>query len=248
MEVWELYRSLASRSRIAIVEALLDNPLTYSEILRQTGTTSTDLSRQLRRLVSEMICEKTSSGHYRLTEYGKLVSTSIPVIKFLADTQEYFNTHDLTYVPARLLDDIYSLRKGQIINSVFEAIRMQQEIAPTIDARYWWMTDDLSPSWIDSTMRQVNDGVVIRAIVNNELAAKMHEEAPPDIWRGISLRVLPEIKLLLGYSDKHALLCLPNMQGVPDRNYYIFGYDFAFKHWVFHCFEYYWKKATPFEK
>lgn len=248
MKEWDLYRSLASKSRISIVKALTDNSLKYSEIMRETGTTSTDLSRQLQRLVSDGICEKTSSGLYRLTEFGKLFSTSIPLMKFLVDTRGYFNTHDLSYVPERLLDDIYALRNGQIIQSVYEAIRLQQEIAATIETRYWWMTDDVSRSWVESTMRQVNDGVIIRAIVNEDLADKMHDEAPPEMWRGVFLRVLPEIKILLGYSDKHALVCLPNMHGVPDRNFFIFGYDFGFKHWIYHCFEHYWNKATPYEK
>lgn len=248
MKEWELYRSLASKSRIDIIEALINKPLKYSEIMSETGTTTTDLSRQLQRLGADGITEKTLAGLYKLTEYGKLVSTSIPLMKFLTETQEYFNTHDLSYVPARLLDDIYALRNGQIIESVYEAIRLQQEIASTIETRYWWMTDDLSPSWVESTMRQVNDGVIVRAIVNKELAEKMYEEAPSEMWKGVFLRVLPEIKILLGYSDKHALLCLPNMQGVPDRNFYIFGYDFGFKHWIYHCFEQYWNQATPYTK
>lgn len=243
MNEWELYRSFASKSRIAIIESLNEAPLKYSELMNKANLSTTDLSRQLRRLISDSICEKTSSGQYRLTEYGKLVSTSIPILRFLADTQDYFNTHDLSYVPDRLLDDIYALRKGKIIKSVYEAIRLQQEIASTIDTRYWWMTDDLSPSWVESTTRQVKAGVIIRAIVTKELAEKMYEEATPELLHRIHLRVIPEIRILLGYSDKHSLLCLPNMQGVPDRNYYIFGYDFAFKHWIFHCFEYYWNKA-----
>lgn len=248
MNEWELYRSLSSKSRIAIVKTLIDNPLKYSDLMVETGTTTTDLSRQLQRLITDAICEKTSSGLYRLTEYGKLVSTSIPLMRFLAETQEYFNTHDLSYVPARLIDDIYALRNGQFIRSVYEAIRLQQEIAPTIEKRYWWMTNDLSPSWVESTMRQINDGVIIRCIVNKELAEKMYDEAPSEMWRSVDFRVLPEIKILLGYSDKHALLCLPNMHGVPDRNYYIFGYDFGFKHWIFHCFEHYWSLATPYDE
>ncbi len=84
--------------------------------------------------------------------------------------------------------------------------------------------------------------------MNRKLAEKMRKEASPELWRSIHLRVIPEIKILLGYSDKHALLCLPNMHGVPDRNFYIFGYDFGFKHWIYHCFEYYWNQATPYEK
>ena len=150
MGTWELFRTLSSKSRLTVIRALGKDPLGYSEILKASGLNTTDLSRQLSRLIKDAIVEKDSSDRYQLTQFGRLVSTSIPMTAFLLNYQGYFNTHDLSVIPTRLIEDISSLRKGNMVSSVFESINLQQNIVPNIQERFWILTDDLSPSWISS--------------------------------------------------------------------------------------------------
>ncbi len=246
MQAWELYRTLSSKSRLKIIEALRGKSMRYSEIMRETGLNTTDVSRQLQRLSNDSIVLKYPNDRYALTQYGILSATSIPTISFLVNYMEYFNSHDISYIPEELMEDIAWLRNGTMVNSIYEAISLQSKIIPTIQRRYWMMTDDISPTWIKTTLKLVEEGVQVLAIVTPELANKMKEEAPPALFQGIETRTMEQINLIAGYSDKHALLCFPTFDGVPDRNHYIFGYDFGFKHWVYHCFDNHWRRATRF--
>ncbi len=245
MIAWELCRSLSSKSRIAVIAVLRENPLRYSEIMGKTGVSSTDLSRQLTRLSSDQLVDKTPSGQYRLTQYGKIVATSFPLISFLVENQEYFNTRDLSAIPMTLIESIAALRNGTLVDSIYESLIIQQELNPTIQEHFSMITDDLGPAWVDSTKKLVERGVKIRAIYTKELAKKVSEEAPSRLVAGMDIRTMTPIPLVLGYSDKHALLCFSSLDGKPDRNHYLFGYDAMFKHWVFHCFNHFWRQAEP---
>ena len=246
MSTWELFRTLSSKSRLAVIEALGIGSLRYSEILKATGLNTTDLSRQLTRLIKDSIIVKDSSDLYQLTQFGRLVMTAIPMGSFLVEYQGYFNTHDLSIVPPNLIEDISSLRKGSMVSSVYESISLQRNIMPTIQERFWMLTDDLSPSWIPSIHNLLEHEVEIRAIVTPELSVKIKNEATPLVKERMQVRTLDIVSLVLGYSDKHALICFPNIEGEPDRNHYLFGYDAVFRHWVFHCFRHFWGQAKPF--
>ena len=165
---------------------------------------------------------------------------------FLLKYQGYFNTHDLSVIPTRLIEDISSLSKGNMVSSVFESINLQQNIVPTIQERFWILTDDLSPSWISSLQNLLEHDVEIRAVVTPELAEKIRQEATPLMKAKMQVRTLDIVNLVLGYSDKHALICFPSLEGEPDRNHYLFGYDVIFKRWVFLCLRHFWEQAEPF--
>jgi len=246
MSNWELFRTLSSKSRLAVIEALGEAPFRYSEIMKSSGLNTTDLSRQLTRLIKDSIIEKDSSDRYQLTQFGRLAATTIPTVSFIVEFQGYFNTHDLSVIPARLIEDIASLKKGDMLSSVYESINLQQKIIPTIMERFWMLTDDLTPTWVPSTQDLLEHDVEIRVIVTPELAEKMRHEATPLIKERMKVRTMDILNLVLGYSDKHALICFPNIEGAPDRNHYLFGYDTMFKHWVFHCFRHFWEQAKPF--
>lgn len=246
MSTWELFRTLSSKSRLAVIKALGTAPLRYSEIMKSTGLNTTDLSRQLTRLIKDSILKKDSSDRYQLTQFGRLAATSIPTVSFIVDNQSYFSNHDLSVIPSRLIEDISSLKKGVMVSSVYESINLQQKIIPTIRERFWMLTDDFSPTWVPMTQNLLEHDVEIMAIVTTELAEKMRHEATPLIKERMQVRTMDKVNLVLGYSDKHALICFPNIEGEPDRNHYLFGYDTMFKHWVFHCFRHFWEQAKPF--
>ncbi len=245
MHTWELYRALSSKSRIAVIAALRETPLRYSEIMKKTGLSTTDLSRQLTRLSTDQIVDKTQSDQYQLTQYGKIAETTIPLIQFLVDNQDYFNTRDLSSIPTALVERLGALRNGAMVNSVYESMKIQQKVIPTVREHFSMITDDLGPAWVDSTLKLVERGVKIRAIYTKELAEKVFEEAPPKLLADMEIRTMTHIPLVLGYSDQHALLCFSSLDGKPDRNHYLFGCDIMFKHWAFHCFNNFWRQAKP---
>ncbi len=106
MSPWELFRTLSSKSRLAVIKALGAAPLRYSEIMKSSGLNTTDLSRQLTRLIKDSIIEKDSSDRYQLTQFGRLAATTIPTASFIVDNQGYFSNHDLSVIPPRLIEDI----------------------------------------------------------------------------------------------------------------------------------------------
>jgi len=246
MGTWELFRTLSSKSRLTVIRVLEKDSLRYSEILKVSELNTTDLSRQLSKLINDSIVEKDSMDRYQLTQFGRLVSTSIPMTSFLQEYQVFFNTHDLSVIPLSLIEGIASLRKGSMVSSVFESLNLQQNIVPTIRERFWMLTDDLSPSWISSLQNLLENDVEIKAIVTLELAEKIKQGATPLIKEKMQVRTMDIVNLVLGYSDKHALVCFPNLEGAPDRNHYLFGYDEVFKHWVFHCFSNFWDRTESF--
>lgn len=245
MQVWELYRSFSSKSRLAVIEAITDSPLRYSEILTKTGMNTTDLSRQLQRLTKDSIVEKTSQDKYQLTQFGVLAAISIPIFRFLGDNQELLNTRDLSMIPMSLLNDIDSLQNSMLVDSVYESIKLQTKLIPTIQKWFWIMTDDFSPEWVEVTHKLVDEGVRVKMLVNQEILTVIRNEAPVELVDKLEIRTLDKIQLVIGYSDKHSMLCFSSKEGKPDRNHYLFGDDSDFRHWTYHCFLHFWGLADP---
>jgi len=94
--------------------------------MKSSGLNTTDLSRQLTRLIKDSIIEKDSSDKYQLTQFGRLAATTIPTASFIVANQTYFSNHDLSVIPPRLIEDIASLKKGDMVSSVYESINLQQ--------------------------------------------------------------------------------------------------------------------------
>ena len=86
----------------------------------------------------------------------------------------------------------------------------------------------------------------IRAVVTPELAKKIKQEATTLMKAKMQVKTLDIVNLVLGYSDKHTLICFPSLEGEPDRNHYLFGYDMGFKQWVFLCFRHFCDQAKSF--
>jgi predicted transcriptional regulator len=146
------------------------------------------------------------------------------------DNQVYFNTRDLSTIPTNLIENRGELRNGKMVDSVYESLRLQQEVIPTIREHFSMMTDDLAPAWVGSTLKLIEAGITVRAIYPKELADKVMDEAPPKLLAGMEIRTMSPIPVVLVYSDKHALLWFSSLDGTPDRNYYLFEYDIMFKH------------------
>src|SRR5690242_10557983 len=89
--------------RLAILEAVADDELRYTDLTRRLSASEGEVSRNLARLVRAGLLEKQPSGRFRLTALGYTLRVASSPLRTLALHSEYFRSHDLSGVPRALL-------------------------------------------------------------------------------------------------------------------------------------------------
>ncbi|NJD78743.1 MAG: DUF1724 domain-containing protein [Candidatus Methanoperedens sp.] len=244
MKVYELFAELSSENRLAILQLLDKNPVTFTSLIKETDMNSAEASRQLSRLTESQLIEKKGDGKYYNTLFGKLVISSISDLNFISEKSGYFLNHDTAQIPPDLLRQIDALSTGEIITGVYNILNTHEKLGDGIKSYMWYMSDDFPRHHLPNIERKLEEGLEIRVILPKDMCSTspLNEKSR----KKIEIKVMDNIKISVIVSDKFSILELPGQDGKIDQNTAIFGYDDRFREWCKKLFQYYWEvKCHP---
>jgi predicted transcriptional regulator len=241
MKVYELFTELSSENRLGILKTLDEEPMTFTNLIKEVDMNSTEASRQLSRLTEARLIEKKGDGRYYNTLFGKLVLSSISDLNFISEKSGYFLEHDTAQIPLDLLRQIDALSKGEIVTGVYNILNTHEKLGDGIKSYMWYMSDDFPRHHLPYMENRLEEGLEIRVILPKDLCST--SPLSEKNRKKIGIKVLDEIKISVIVSDKFSLLELPGQDGKIDQNTAIFGYDDKFREWCKKLFQYYWEKT-----
>ncbi len=244
MKVYELFTELSSENRLAILQLLDKNPVTFTSLIKEIDMNSAEAARQLSRLTESQLIEKKGDGKYYNTLFGKLVISSISDLNFISEKSGYFLNHDTAQIPLDLLGQIGALSTGEIVTGVYNILNTHEKLGDGIKSYMWYMSDDFPRHHLPDIEQKLEEGLEIRVILpKDKCSASLLSEKNR---KKIETKVLDEIKISVIVSDKFSMLELPGTDGKIDQNTAIFGYDDRFREWCKKLFQYYWEaKSYP---
>ncbi|KCZ71955.1 putative transcriptional regulator [Candidatus Methanoperedens nitroreducens] len=244
MKVYELFTELSSENRLGILQTLDEQPMTFTNLIKEVDMNSTEASRQLSRLTEAQLIEKKGDGKYYNTLFGKLVLSSISDLNFISEKSGYFLKHDTAQIPLDLLRQIDALSSGEIITGVYNILNTYEKLGDGIKSYMWYMSDDFPRHHLPNIEKKLEEGKEIRVILLKDLPSpSMLSEKNR---KKIQIKVLDEIKISVIVSDNFSMFELPGPDGKIDQNTAIFGYDDRFREWCKKLFQYYWEaKCYP---
>ncbi len=238
MKVYELFTELSSENRLGILQTLNENPMTFTNLIKEVDINSTEASRQLSRLIEARLIEKKGDGRYYNTLFGKLVLSRISDLNFISERSDYFLEHDTAPIPFDLLRQIDALSTGEIVTGVYNILNTREKLGAK--GYMWYMSNDFPRHHLPNIENKLEEGLEIRTILPKDLLPTM--KISEKNRKKIEIKVLDEIKISVIVSDKFSTLELPGQDGKIDQNTAIFGYDDQFREWCKKLFLYYWEK------
>ncbi|MCK5109306.1 MAG: ArsR family transcriptional regulator, partial [Methanosarcinales archaeon] len=165
MTISKLLFELSGETRLEMLHALENAPMTFTKIADQMEITSSEASRQIERLSGMNLIEKLSSGSYAITPLGRLILSFLPGIDFAYKNSDYFLTHDTAPIPHELIMRFGDLSGARFINGTIEAINFMQERMRNVERYHCGMVDGLIDSIVPIAIERAKSGVIFRAIL-----------------------------------------------------------------------------------
>ncbi len=243
MEIASLFNELSSPVRLAILGMLRKGDTRFSDIVKEVGLSSPEVSRHLKRLQEANLIDKLVSGGYRLSLFGKTVVRMTSNLPALMDKSEYFLNHDTSMIPIHLLRDFEALAEAKV-EPVFAM--MGKMFTMLGDTEYFWDTTNQAEGSSTALLEVMDVGDLdfdIRFIVVPHLVdeyIRMAEERNVKL----SIRTMEKLDFTVTVSNNIAFFTLADKDGVINRNRYIIGDSPEFIAWCKELYDHYWDRAS----
>lgn len=234
-----LFFSLSSESRLAILNAVCFENLKMNEVARKIDITATEASRQIQRLIDESILQKQPDGTYVLTNFGRLLLHFFPCLEFISKYRGYFVVHDVWQLPPQFISRLGELSNGVLCNEIAETVNRLENMMRLANDYVWVITDQVMTVHSNVMIDQISRGVKFRSLIHERLIDSYQVRV---FGENVERRVLSSIPALLVVTDKEAFVSLLALDKNIDHTGF-FSNDPSFMNWAKDLFVYHWDQT-----
>jgi len=218
--------------------ALSVDKLKMNEVARKIDITPTEASRQIQRLLDELVIQKQSDGAYILTNYGRLVLHFFPSLEFIFKHKQYFLVHDVWKLPYQFISRLGEISQGTLCTEVAETVNRIENMMQSSDDYVWVITDQAMGVHSNVMAERISKGVKFRSLINESINPSQVRV----FGKNVDRRVLSSIPAIVVITEKEAFVSLLSMDGKLDPSGF-FGSDPSFVKWVTDLFLHYWDQT-----
>ena len=113
-----IFSAISNNIRRSILFYLKGRTMKISQLAKKLGITIQAFQKHFIKLNESGLIEKNQMGMLELTQTGLALIKQIPSIQFLFDNKKFFETHSLSFLPAKFVQQIGSLQEFDLINDV----------------------------------------------------------------------------------------------------------------------------------
>ncbi len=240
----KLLFELSSDERMNIVNKLKKQKLKLSQISRILNIGIPETARHLQRLSQMKLIEKDSDAYFKLTPFGIMTLTLLSGLDFASSHAEYFLEYDISAIPEQFVERIGELKNvaysSENLKNIAEGDKRIREAQDLV----WILSDQVLASSIPTLIEKVKTRFDLRIILPEGRFPPESESKLPSTNPAIHKRVLKEVTVVTVITDKFAIFCFPNRNGIIDYTGFS-GEDPNFRQWCKDVFQEYWEKAKP---
>ena len=252
----DLYFELSNEDRLRILGSLQVHPNTVTGLSRELGLTNQECSRHLSRLAEAKLTSRSPGGDHSITPYGSLSLELQGSQGFVAEHQDYFNTHGLGGVPSGLLMRLNELSRGELVNDIMMVFHNIERMLKEAEDHIWSIANQYIASTIPLAREAFKRGVTNRAIdlKGYQPAPELRETVTPEdaaTWYAaqaegrLEMRMLEEVDVFLWMSEKEvAVVSFPTLEGRFDYKGFTSRDERAIR-WCEELFLHHWERGEP---
>lgn len=132
----ELLVDLANPLRLKILKILQTTPSTQSRLSNSLEMTIQGLHRHIVHLLKSGLIRKDNDGKLLLSSIGIATLEQIPTFLFLSKHQKYFQDHDFSGIPKKLVQRLGDLYDCEFISNTMESWQRGKEIVENCEESF----------------------------------------------------------------------------------------------------------------
>lgn len=241
----ELLFLLSSSDRMKLLSEIRGGDLRLTVLAERLSATVQETSKHLGRLADGDLIEKSSTGSYRLTCFGRIVFDLLPSLGFISQYRKYFLTHDISSVPQEFILRIGELSEHSYVDHVTNVLTECQHLLGMAEQYFYWIVDQPLP-W--SITKSFSESMAVKAILQTDISPDGYRLARGILGPKAEVRFADQVKVAFAVNEKMAGISFPGVDGRPDFSCGFLGYGSGFQRWCFDLFNYFWdnsRKAWP---
>lgn len=239
--LWEL----SSENRMSIIKILDRSPKVLSDLANELDLPSMETKKQLDNMIMLGLVNNDMDEEYRITSMGWITLELLRALEHAAERSDYYNVHDLKWLPQGLLRQIDHLDGTEILASSEQGGDVIRKRQARVN-RFCWVQAEVVPPFLipilaDMQERNVNINIVSSSESIREVRARLIGKN----GHQAEYRTTKKTPAFLFVSDDFAILGIPRQFGGIDIETPIMGDQAPFRTWCESLFHVFWKQGVP---
>jgi len=241
-DISDLLFLISSETRLEIIKKIQDNPSSQTNLAKAMNMVIPEASRHLARLVEAKLVVKNEQNFYEISNFGRLVLTTLPTLEFLVKNREYVVTHNINELPLEFIYRLGELEKTEHTMTVSNIIRHIEHVLEEAQEFVWLMADQpiLNAKSILENFTNTNNKVSLKIIIKGKL----------DDARILRQRLGDKVEMVhtdvifagIALNENTAGIGFKNNDGAVDFNSGFLATDLQSYKWCFDFFKYNWEQ------
>lgn len=249
-----------SRLRLAILDALKDNPMRLADLRRAVNANAPNTSSKAKELEGMGLLERVE-GDFQLTKFGKAVrNRTKDTLEFYATYEKFkdvFENYETSGIPEFLYERLDELNNSEgIITSSCDVTGSEKEFKDMVSSAEEFI-NTITPVWVETYFDAVTEflkcRIRVKIITTNEITKKIVKRLDPKItklWLSENLQIfeVKDLNFSAAVSERFFTLVV-KMKEASNLSLFMGGeirsHDPRAIKWGLDLFEYYKKQAKP---
>ncbi|CAD6492749.1 MAG: hypothetical protein FFODKBPE_00359 [Candidatus Argoarchaeum ethanivorans] len=231
---------LSNPLRLEILFLTAEEKQKHGTISEKLKISLQETTRHLTRLQDAELIEKDVQSFFTLTNYGKVILSSLHNFGFLVKNREDLMNLNLD-IPKKFLERIADLRNFEKTHGTMENLRERTLLFTGAEKYIWIMSPEILTDAIPIISKKHEEGLDFRIILPKNVRYPHGFEFKP----GEHMKVIDEIKIAMTITEKSAGLCFPTCGKDIDFSISFNSQDEEFREWCKDLFLHYWENARP---
>ena len=122
------FLEISSEQRLNILFLLNDKKLSLSKIAKVLDASTSEVHRNISRLLKIGLIEKNSDSNFCLTSIGKAMCVLVPSFSFVTENSSFFKKHDLGNLEIKFIQRLGSLIEHKKIKGFVKVLEKWRDI------------------------------------------------------------------------------------------------------------------------
>lgn len=251
---FDLFNNLSSEKRNKILNFLLNEKSSLTRISKEINQSNQGTLGHLNKLASSGLIQKTSAGHYSISEYGKSILVKCRYMEFITKHRNFFKDHTFGETPNSLLNCIGMLSKAEFVDGAVANFERWNKMIENANEFFYGIFTQTPHQTDVSLAAKSAKGLKIKLIFGKnglisdyyDLAKQLHfdKQTSNNVERRISDLTLVNIMI----TEKYACIMFPNRNNQTDAGKTFLSSDLDFHQWCLDFFNHKWNKSESFSR
>nr|MDO8100046.1 hypothetical protein [Candidatus Njordarchaeota archaeon] len=243
-ELAEFFLELAHEDRLRALFLIEKERLKLTHFSEKLNLSIQEASRHLSRLRDAKLIARDSDGFYCLTPLGLVTLRLVPSYSFILKNRDYFQDHDLSWLPPEFIERIGELEEYELGEGVMQVLDLPLVVMRQTKEYVWILADQVMTSIVPMIGEGFARGIRFRVMLPEKLSLPSGFQFPKLLPNSsIEIRRLEEVRACVIMNEALAGLCLPNFAGKVDFNVGFRSRNPKFHKWCGDLFLHYWERG-----